>query len=188
MHNRVDPAALLLAVLVVSVGPITAAGPWEPIDSGFAILVAVIVGCFTWPRKRDREFRRRHAVAHALTYGFIAVTACAWPIQAVMQPDLDPHCNRFLLSADKNCYGASADLSSVVELEVTASLASLWALLGGLITFVIVLAILLRRVVPAQPRRALMSSRPPRIRPSARLQRMASQEVEEDWEQPSISS
>jgi len=53
MYRRVDPAALLIAVLTVGVDPLTTTGPWERVNTIVAAVVGVVLAAFTWPRTAE---------------------------------------------------------------------------------------------------------------------------------------
>ena len=52
--RKVDPAALLVAVLAVGVSPMLEDGAWGLTNSIVAGVVLVVVLCFTWPRKPEQ--------------------------------------------------------------------------------------------------------------------------------------
>jgi hypothetical protein len=81
MHRRIDPAALLIAVLTVGVDPLTTNGPWEKINTIVAAVVGVILAAYTWPRKVGAEPEASVAptdnwilAAQEIAYGLIIAT------------------------------------------------------------------------------------------------------------------
>jgi multisubunit Na+/H+ antiporter MnhE subunit len=92
VHDRVDPAALLVAVLVVGIGPVMGEGPWDPLPSILGLIVGAILVLLTWPRKvqgrvvaSSHDLEKRLLLAQSLVYGFIVSTVVAWPIQSIIQ-------------------------------------------------------------------------------------------------------
>lgn len=92
MHDRVDPAALLVAVLVVGIGPVLGDGPWDPVPSILGLIVGAILALLTWPRRvRGRavasphDLEKRLLLAQSLVFGFILSTVVAWPVQSIIQ-------------------------------------------------------------------------------------------------------
>ena len=84
---RVDPGALLIAVLAVGVGPLTEDGPWSAINTGICLIVLVVVHSYLWPEKQAQQtLGARHLRALSLAAGFIIAVGLAWPIQlGIMQ-------------------------------------------------------------------------------------------------------
>ncbi|MGW1347382.1 hypothetical protein ACWCOV_40460 [Kribbella sp. NPDC002412] len=76
--TRVDPGALLIAVLAVGVGPLTEAGAWEAVNTGISAIVLVVVWCYLFPYD---GMQPRHLLAFCLVLAFIAAIGLAWPIQ-----------------------------------------------------------------------------------------------------------
>jgi hypothetical protein len=84
-YDKVDPAALLLAVLAVSVPPLIAPGAWDPVSTVTALVIGAIVFCFTWPHppQRYRSADRWMITAQSLVFGLLASVALAWPVQSI---------------------------------------------------------------------------------------------------------
>jgi len=85
MNRRIDPAALLIAVLTVGVDPLTTNGPWEKINTIVAAVVGVILAAYTWPRKVGAEPEASVAptdnwilAAQAIAYGLVIAIAAGW--------------------------------------------------------------------------------------------------------------
>jgi hypothetical protein len=85
-YDRVDPAALLIAVLAVSLPSITGPGAWSPLSTVTALVIGVIVYCFTWPHPPQKftEVDRWIITAQSLVFGLIASVAAAWLAQSVL--------------------------------------------------------------------------------------------------------
>jgi len=121
MHPDVDPAAFLLAVLVVAVGPLTTSGSWDQMNTIVAVVVGVLVVAFSWPRRSHKvtEFDNWTCAALGVVYGLILTIAAAWPIQVIISAAQHTPCPAF---SPGDC------LDESVPAE-----ASYWALLVGLI-------------------------------------------------------
>lgn len=100
MHRRVDPAALLIAVLAVGVDPLITTGPWESINTIVSAVVGVVLAAFTWPRKvrlpgeasQSAEADNWVIAAQAIVYGLIITISAGWPVQLLLRPpDCPPH-------------------------------------------------------------------------------------------------
>jgi len=87
-HSKVDPAALLAAVVAVVIGQLTTPGFWDVTNTYTAAIVGLVVICFTWPRTDDEgrapTFDRRIVIAQSAVYGFILGAALAWPVQSLL--------------------------------------------------------------------------------------------------------
>lgn len=89
MHRKVDPAALLIAILAVGISPLTTSGEWDILNTIIAGVVGVVLLAFTWPRKKtlqDEPGRMLDSdywivIAQAIAYGLIIAIGTAWPIQ-----------------------------------------------------------------------------------------------------------
>jgi hypothetical protein len=84
--RRVDPAALLVAVVAVGVGPLFESGEWSFINTAVAGLVLVIILCFVLPTrptllKLPLRQRLPLAIAQSFATGFVAAIGSAWLIQ-----------------------------------------------------------------------------------------------------------
>lgn len=80
---RVDPAALLVAVLAVGVGPLTQDGYWSITNTMVAVTVLVVVVLYGWPTKHQRPTARQMA-ATSWVIAFLVGQALAWPIQELV--------------------------------------------------------------------------------------------------------
>lgn len=84
-HQRVDPAALLVTVLVFGFTPVSEDGPWDLTNTLTAAVVGVVLWGYTWPRQWDRSrFDRRMVLAHAVIYGFVFAVGLAFPVQLLL--------------------------------------------------------------------------------------------------------
>jgi lincosamide nucleotidyltransferase A/C/D/E len=80
--EKVDPAALLVAVLTVATAPLIAIGPWDRMNTVIAIVVLLILIPYTLssaPRQVLIESGPRLPVSAAI--GLVSGVAFAWPIQ-----------------------------------------------------------------------------------------------------------
>ena len=50
MHNKVDPTALLVAVLAAGITPLTTSGAWDMTNMLVLGVVLFVLIAFTWPR------------------------------------------------------------------------------------------------------------------------------------------
>jgi hypothetical protein len=94
MNPKVDPAALLLAVLAVGITTLTGPGAWSHLNTVSAAVVGVVVVTYTWrPSQRKHRndssqstnFNYRAAIAQSTVYGFIFAIGIAWPWQQLLK-------------------------------------------------------------------------------------------------------
>jgi hypothetical protein len=78
---KVDPAALLIAVIAVGVQALNEEGAWEPVNSGISLLVLVLVSCYLWPEPGTRG---RYIVGFSVGVAFILGIGLAWPAQGLL--------------------------------------------------------------------------------------------------------
>jgi hypothetical protein len=87
-QSKVDPAALLVAVFTVAISVLYGGGLWDFSHTYIAVIVGVVVICFTWPRTDDEggapKFDRRIVIAQSVVYGFVFGLALAWPVQSLL--------------------------------------------------------------------------------------------------------
>lgn len=142
MHRRVDPAALLIAVLTVGVDPLTTTGPWEKINTIVAVVVGVVLAAFTWPRTagvQDESGQMAQVdnwviAAQAIVYGLIIAIGVGWPVQLLLNPpDCPAHLPNLIPPA-------------CAEADRISDVATYWALGIGALAAVI-LFFLLRKAV-----------------------------------------
>jgi len=133
VNRRIDPAALLIAVLTVGVDPLTVNGPWEKINTIVATVVGVILAAYTWPRRMGPESEDSYLppidnwvlAAHAMAYGLIIAIGVGWPVQEAMQP---PDCP---------VHPADVLPAACTELDRIADNATWWALGIGALAAVV---------------------------------------------------
>jgi len=82
--DKVDPAALLVAIISAAATPLVTEGAWDRLNT----LIAVVVLCVLWAyavggERRHQHRRRSERVALSAVIGLISATALAYPIQAV---------------------------------------------------------------------------------------------------------
>lgn len=85
--GKVDPGALLIAVLVIAVTPWAEDGRWEPINTITACVVLAVLRAFAWPAQRVRW---HILVAVGSVYALVSSAALAWPIQDLLKLNPDP--------------------------------------------------------------------------------------------------
>lgn len=89
MRSRVDPAALLVAVLAVGVNPLIEPGLWDKINLITAGLVGIVLACFALPRmpkQGEEPPNYAAAVAQSLVYAFIVAVGSAFLHQLPLDP------------------------------------------------------------------------------------------------------
>jgi hypothetical protein len=103
-QSKVDPAALLVAVFTVAISQLYGGGVWDVTHTYIAVIVGVVVICFTWPRTDDEgrapRFDRRIVIAQSVVYGFILGMALAWPVQSLLS-------DCWLIRTDVTCTAAN---------------------------------------------------------------------------------
>lgn len=121
-YDKVDPAALLLAVLTVSLPSITEPGAWSPLSTVTAVVIGVIVYCFTWPHapQRFKQVDRWVITAQSLVFGVITSVAVSWPVQS-MFVSFNLHCKDNFLHCVLIATGDCEDriTSNYYELKAT---------------------------------------------------------------------
>ena len=126
MHRKVDPAALLIAILTLGFTPLTTAGPWDKMNTIQATVVLAVLLGFTWPRKESFQDGNGQKdpwiiAAQALVYGFVIAIGIAWPIQEIFYDTID--C-KLLPSGKRN--------SCLEDNNKLADHATNWALVVGM--------------------------------------------------------
>lgn len=86
MHRKVDPAALLISILVLGIAPLTTVGLWDKMNTIVAAVVGVVLVAFTWPFKTRLQDGNGQIdlwviTALALVYGFVIAIGTAWLVQ-----------------------------------------------------------------------------------------------------------
>lgn len=147
MNRKFDSAALLIAVLVVVIGPLTTVGPWDKINTILAAAVGIILAAFTWPRtdnfwdadKPDKAPLQDVwiKIAFATAYGLIIAVGSAWIVQSILNP---PTCPNYFNDND------AAALQACNQADNVAGQATSWALGIGLVAAVILFIVLRARV------------------------------------------
>jgi hypothetical protein len=80
-RKDVDPAALLIAVIVVAAGPLLETGPWDKLNTIVAVIVLVVVVAYSLTRPIRRSMSMLERVAVSLVIGLICGVAVSWPVQ-----------------------------------------------------------------------------------------------------------
>ena len=94
MSRKIDPAALLIAILVVAISPLTTVGPWDKMNTIVAGVVGIVLVAFTWPNKANLQDESGQiplrdnwiAAALAIAYGLIITIGSAWIVQLILNP------------------------------------------------------------------------------------------------------
>src|SRR5438128_11039874 len=86
MHRKVDPAALLISILVLGIAPLTTVGLWDKMNTIVAAVVGVVLVAFTWPFKTRLQDGNGQIdlwvrTALSLVYGFVIAIGTAWLVQ-----------------------------------------------------------------------------------------------------------
>lgn len=92
VHRKVDPAALLFAVLAVGINPLTTPGLWDKMNTIVAAVVGMVLFAFTWPRRANLQDESGQIIqvdkwvtaAQAVVYGLVITIGSAWPIQSLL--------------------------------------------------------------------------------------------------------
>lgn len=86
--NQVDPAALMIAVVVVAAGPLLTKGNWAYLSTVVASVVLVIVVAFSITPETRQSLKGPQLFAISLVIGLIFTVAVSWPIQLLVgDPD-----------------------------------------------------------------------------------------------------
>jgi len=86
--DHVDPSALMIAVVVVVIGPLLQTGNWSYLSTVVAGVVLVIVVAYSL-RPSRQSLSRLQLLAVSLVIGFIVSVAVSWPIQLLVgNPDI----------------------------------------------------------------------------------------------------
>jgi hypothetical protein len=154
MHGKVDPAALLIAVLAVGISPLLSAGAWDAMNTVVAAVVGAVLIAFTWPRKKKfqngsgeiPQLDEWVIFAQAVVYGLVIAIGSAWIVQLRWNV---PSCERY--------HPVVADC---IEADNISRHATWWALgIGG------GAAIILYFWMKARIKRLISSPPPPRAPP-----------------------
>lgn len=86
--DRIDPAALLFAVVAAGFGPALEPGDWELMNTAVGLLVFIAALCFV-SVNRNEELRWQDRLAVVCTLSIVAGVALAWPAQEIAQVDPD---------------------------------------------------------------------------------------------------
>lgn len=144
-EKRVDPAALLVAVLAVGVGPLFEDGAWSWSNFAVALLVLAVILCFIVPARpalRSRGFVERLpiALAQALVAGFVTAIGSAVMFQRLpTTTELSQFCGpepSISDPLDQRWYWGSCEATLT---DQAASAATPWALIPGAAMTVVLL-------------------------------------------------
>jgi hypothetical protein len=126
-NDKVDPAALLIAIIPVAGSPLIEEGAWDKLNTVLAGVVLVVLWAYAVAGERRRQARSvAECVAVGAVIGLVAAVAVAFPTQALWA---------WTISSDEPPMGPS---------ESAINLATWWSLAFGL-TIAIVVTDLLRR-------------------------------------------
>jgi hypothetical protein len=138
MSRKIDPAAMLIAILTVAISPLTTVGPWDKMNTIIAVVVGVVLLAFTWPSKAKLQDESGHIApvdkwvpaALAITYGLVITIGSAWIVQLILNP---PDCPE---------HAADQLPQACVNADDVAGRATNWALGIGLVAAIILFFIL----------------------------------------------
>jgi hypothetical protein len=152
LHRKVDPAALLIAILTLGFTPLTTAGPWDKMNTIIATVVLAVLLGFTWPRKasfQDGNGQKDPWIiaAQALVYGFVIAIGIAWPIQEIFYDTTD--CNLLPSRKLRSCLEGNNKL---------ADHATNWALLMGLTAAIVLGVVIWMRITKTPPRETVSAA------------------------------
>jgi hypothetical protein len=142
MNRKIDPAALLIAILAVAISPLTTVGPWDKMNTIVAGVVGIVLVAFTWPNKENLQDESGKipprdnwiALALAIAYGLIVTIGSAWVVQLILNPpDCPEHADDTLPLA-------------CVKADDIAGQATNWALGIGLVAAIILFICLRIRI------------------------------------------
>ena len=80
--DKVDPAALLIAVLAAAMGPTLQSGRWGPINTILATVIFVIA--FAYSLWGVHEISFKESIATFASLGLVLSVAVAWPLQEIL--------------------------------------------------------------------------------------------------------
>jgi hypothetical protein len=83
--RKVDPAALLIAVIAVGIDPLLDEGPWQQVNSLVALIVLVALWPYTvMPLRRNERSLPGEAIAIGTVVSLIGGVLLAWPLQLIV--------------------------------------------------------------------------------------------------------
>jgi hypothetical protein len=82
----VDPAALLIAVIVLASGPVMENGPWDPLNTIVAVIVLIILGAYSLTRAVRLSMSAAERIAVSVVIALTLGVAFAWPAQRWLVP------------------------------------------------------------------------------------------------------
>jgi hypothetical protein len=89
--GKVDPAALLIAVVAVAGVTLTTAGPWDVMNTVVALVVLIVLWAHTIDGQSKRNDRERgESVAVGTVIGVVFAMFVAFPIQALKTDYFSP--------------------------------------------------------------------------------------------------
>jgi hypothetical protein len=82
MNSKIDPAALLIAIVPVAAGPLLEAGAWDRLNSVVALVVLIVLWAFTLAdQQRRQRMSGPECIAVSAVIGLISAIVLAFPIQ-----------------------------------------------------------------------------------------------------------
>jgi hypothetical protein len=85
INGKVDPAALLIAIIPVAASPLLEAGAWDRLNTVVALVVLIVLWAFTLADKQRRQgMSGPECIAVSAVIGLISAIAVAFPIQALL--------------------------------------------------------------------------------------------------------
>ena len=141
VHEKVDPAALLIAVFAVGAGPLLQSGAWNYVNTVTAAVVLLVVVAFSWPTvRKGSRLPRSFWFPYATIYAFITAVAASWPAQWITTNTSYscPDPNRV---ASQLAYNQASDCIKQAEINQTSA-GTNGGMLAGIVALIIFFVIL----------------------------------------------
>lgn len=88
LNGKVDPAALLIAIIPVAASPLLEAGAWDRLNTVVALVVLIVLWAFTLADKERRQgMSRPECIAVSAVIGLISAIAVAFPYPGIAGGD-----------------------------------------------------------------------------------------------------
>jgi hypothetical protein len=139
VRHRVDPAALLVAVFAVGVGPLLQSGEWSYVNTITAGVVLLVVLAFSWPSQAlppTESLSRAVRAAYSAVCAFVVAIMAAWPAQELLRHNLPTVDDCHRAAAKTVLASIHAHECEVVRTEDIAGAGTQLGLIIGLMAFV----------------------------------------------------